>query len=65
MKVTMSNQILISVMVILLQILMVQNASEPDILDDKTSEMKSDTPSNSTNFTSSGGSGLVISGEPA
>ena len=41
------------------------NASEPDILDDKTSEMRSDTPSNSTNFTSSGGSGLVISGEPA
>ena len=65
MKVTLRNQILVSVMVILLQILIVHNASEPDILDDKNSEMQSDTPSNSTNFTSSGGSGLVISGEPA
>ena len=65
MKVTLRNQILVSVTVILLQILIVHNASEPEILDDKTSEMESDTPSNSTNFTSSGGSGLVISGEPA
>tara|TARA_B100001113_G_scaffold211184_1_gene173252 strand:+ start:54 stop:1604 length:1551 start_codon:yes stop_codon:yes gene_type:complete len=64
MKVTMRDQFLISVIVILLQILIVHNASEPDILDDNTSEMRSDTPSNSTNFTSSGGSGLVISGEP-
>ena len=65
MKVTLKNRILISVMVILLQILIVHNSSEPDILDDKTSEMQSNTPSNITNFTSSGGSGLVISGEPA
>ncbi len=65
MKVTLRYRILISVMIILLQILIVHNASEPDILVDKTSEMQSDTPSNSTNFTSSGGSGLVISGEPA
>ena len=65
MNVTLRNQTLIFVMVILLQILTLDNASEPDILDDKTSEMQSDTASNSTNFTSSGGSGLVISGEPA
>ena len=65
MNVTLRNQTLIFVMVILLQILTLDNAPEPDILDDKTSEMRSDTASNSTNFTSSGGSGLVISGEPA
>jgi len=65
MKVTLRNQILIPVVVILLQIPIVDNASEPDILNDKTSEIHSDTPSNSTNFTSSGDSGLVISGEPA
>ena len=65
MKVTLRNQILIPVMVILLQIPIVDNASEPDILNDKTSEMQSNTPSNATNFTSSGDSGLVISGEPA
>ena len=65
MKVTSRNQILIPVMVILLQILIVDNASEPDILDDISSEMLSDTPGNSTNFTASGDSGLVISGEPA
>ena len=65
MNVTLRNQTLIFVMVILLQILTLDNAPEPDILDDKTSEMQSDTASNSTNFTSSGGSGLVISGEPA
>ncbi len=65
MEVTSRNQILILVMVILLQILIVHNTSEPDILDDINSEMQSDTPGNSTNFTSSGDSGLVISGEPA
>ena len=65
MKVTLRYQILIPVMVILLQIPIVDNASEPDILNDKTSEMQSNTPSNATNFTSSGDSGLVISGEPA
>lgn len=65
MKVTLRNQILIPVMVILLQIIIVHNPSEPDILDEQNPEMQSDTPSNSTNFTSSGGSGLVISGEPA
>ena len=65
MEVTSRNQILILVMVILLQILIAHNTSEPDILDDINSEMQSDTPGNSTNFTSSGDSGLVISGEPA
>ena len=65
MNVTSRNQTLIFVMVILLQILTLDDAPEPDILDDKTSEMRSDTASNSTIFTSSGGSGLVISGEPA
>ncbi len=65
MNVTLRNQTLIFVMVILLQILTLDDAPEPDILDDKTSEMRSDTNSNSTSFTSSGGSGLVISGEPA
>ena len=63
---TLRYRILIPVMVILIQILIVHNTSEPDILDVKNPEMQSDTPSsNSTNFTSSGGSGLVISGEPA
>ena len=62
---TLRNRILVLVMVIILQILIVHNTSEPDILDVKNSEMQSDTPSNSTNFTSSGDSGLVISGEPA
>ena len=65
MKVTLRYQILIPVMVILLQILTIDDAPEPDILDDKTSEMQSDTPSTYTNFTSSGGSGIVLSGEPA
>ena len=62
---TLRYRILVPVMVIILQILIVHNTSEPDILDVKNSEMQSDTPSNSTNFTSSGDSGLVISGEPA
>ncbi len=62
---TLRHRILVPVMVIILQILIVHNTSEPDILDVKNSEMQSDTPSNSTNFTSSGDSGLVISGEPA
>ena len=65
MKVTLRHPILISVMVILLQIVIIHNAFQPGILDDKTPEMNSNTSSNSTNFTSSGGSGLVISGEPA
>tara|TARA_Y100000994_G_scaffold232018_1_gene218935 strand:+ start:90 stop:1601 length:1512 start_codon:yes stop_codon:yes gene_type:complete len=52
-------------MVILLQIVIIHNAFQPGILDDKTPEMNSNTSNNSTNFTSSGGSGLVISGEPA
>ena len=65
MKGTSRNKILIPVMVILLQILIVHNSSESDILDDINSEMRSDSPSNSTNFTSSGDSGIVISGEPA
>tara|TARA_B100000579_G_scaffold185752_1_gene151409 strand:- start:3042 stop:3692 length:651 start_codon:yes stop_codon:yes gene_type:complete len=65
MKVTLSHPILISVMVILLQIVIIHNAFQAGILDDKTPEMNSNTSSNSTNFTSSGGSGLVISGEPA
>ena len=65
MNVTLRNQTLIFVMIILLQIPTLDDAPEPDILDDKTSEMRSDTKSNSTSFTSSGGSGLVISGEPA
>tara|TARA_Y100000589_G_scaffold58560_1_gene49110 strand:+ start:733 stop:2286 length:1554 start_codon:yes stop_codon:yes gene_type:complete len=63
---TLRYRILIPFMVILVQILIVHNTSEPDTLDVKNPEMQSDTPSsNSTNFTSSGGSGLVISGEPA
>ena len=62
---TLRHRILVPVMVIILQILIVHNTSEPDILDVKNSEMQSDTPSNSTNFTSSGDSGLVISVEPA
>ena len=65
MNVTLRNQTLIFVMIILLQIPTLDDAPEPDILHDKTSEMRSDTKSNSTSFTSSGGSGLVISGEPA
>ena len=65
MKVTLRHPILISVMVILLQIVIIHNAFQAGILDDKTPEMNSNTSSNSTNFTSSGGSGLVISGEPA
>ena len=65
MKVTLRHPILISVMVILLQIVIIHNAFQPGILDDKTPEMNSNTSNNSTNFTSSGGSGLVISGEPA
>ncbi len=65
MKGTSRNKILIPVMVILLQILIVHNSSESDILDDINSEMRSDSPSNSTNFTSSGDSSIVISGEPA
>ena len=65
MKVTLRHPILISVMVILLQIVIIHNAFQPGILDDKTPEMNSNTSNNSTNFSSSGGSGLVISGEPA
>lgn len=65
MKVTLRHPILISVMVILLQIVIIHNAFQPGILADKTPEMNSNTSNNSTNFTSSGGSGLVISGEPA
>ena len=59
------NSILVPVMIIFLQIMAAQNASHPSILHDKTSEIQSFASSNSTNFTSSGGSGLVISGEPA
>ena len=65
MNVTLRNRTLIFVMVILVQILTLDNATEPGILDDKTSEMQSNTNSTYTNFTSSGGSGIVISGEPA
>ena len=65
MNVTLRNQTLIFVMVILVQILTLDNATEQGILDDKTSEMQSDTRSTYTNFTSSGGSGIVLSGEPA
>ena len=43
MNVTLRDQTLIFVMVILLQILTLGDAPEPDILDDKTSEMRSDT----------------------
>jgi len=53
MNVTLRNQTLIFVMVILVQILTLDNATEPGILDDKTSEMQSNTNSTYTNFTSS------------
>ena len=65
MTVTSRNIILIPVIIILLHILIHHNDSQPVILEDRTSIMQSNTPSNSSNFSSSGGSGLVISGEPA
>ena len=65
MTVTSRNIILIPVIIILLHILIHHNDSQPVILEDRTSKMQSNTPSNSSNFSSSGGSGLVISGEPA
>ena len=65
MKVTMRRSTLISITAIILQILIVHNAHQPCILDFKTPEMKFSGTSNSTNFSSSGSSDLVISGEPA
>ena len=65
MKVTMRHSILISVMAIILQIFIVHNAHQPCILNYKTLETNFSSASNSTNFSSSGSSDLVISGEPA
>ena len=65
MEVTLRHTIFISIVAVMLQILIVHHASQPGILDLKTPEMKSSTTTNSTNFSPSGDSGLVISGEPA
>ena len=65
MKVTMRHSILISVMAIILQIFIVHNAHQPCILNYKTLETNFSSASNSTYFSSSGSSDLVISGEPA
>ena len=59
------NSILVPMVIIFLQIMAAHNTPHPSILHGKTSEMQSSASSNSANFTSSGGSGLVISGEPA
>ena len=59
------NSILVPMVIIFLQIMAAHNTPHPSILHGKTSEMQSFASSNSANFTSSGGSGLVISGEPA
>ena len=65
MQVTLRHSFFIAILAIILQILVTNNVSQPKFLDFTSSEMQFSDTSNSTNFSSSGGSDLVISGEPA
>ena len=65
MTVSLRKPLLLSVMLIFLQILAFQLSPQHTNLDNASSIMYSDDTNNSSNFTSSGGSGLAISGEPA
>ena len=65
MQVTLRRSSFIAILAIILQILVTNNVSQPKFLDFTSSEMQFSDTSNSANFSSSGGSDLVISGEPA